>query len=100
MHIRFASVFQHMVRVSPMCAICEFVMKQLESMLEDQATEVGYVLLNLSIMAIKIDILSTVCWCSKFDSFVKLIHFFVSGGGDSSCGEGVHISALHSEWPV
>ncbi|KAM9727209.1 prosaposin [Menidia menidia] len=32
---------QPMVRVrdSPTCAICEFVMKQLESMLEDQATE-------------------------------------------------------------
>ncbi|XP_014896234.1 prosaposin isoform X1 [Poecilia latipinna] len=27
------------VRESPTCAICEFVMKQLESMLEDQATE-------------------------------------------------------------
>lgn len=39
-------VFQPMVRVreSPTCAICEFVMKQLESMLEDQATEVGCVL--------------------------------------------------------
>lgn len=64
-----------MVRASPMCAICEFVMKQLESMLEDQTTEVGYVLLNLAIMAIKIyNMLSTVCWCSKFDSVVKLIH--------------------------
>uniref|UniRef100_A0A3Q4AJ94 Uncharacterized protein n=1 Tax=Mola mola TaxID=94237 RepID=A0A3Q4AJ94_MOLML len=32
---------QPMVRVreSPLCAICEFVMKQLEAMLEDQATE-------------------------------------------------------------
>ena len=38
------------VRESPMCAICEFVMKQLESMLEDQATEVGYVLLDLPSM--------------------------------------------------
>uniref|UniRef100_A0A8D3BW59 Prosaposin n=1 Tax=Scophthalmus maximus TaxID=52904 RepID=A0A8D3BW59_SCOMX len=34
-------MFQPMVRVrdSPTCAICEFVMKQLESMLEDQKTE-------------------------------------------------------------
>lgn len=31
------------VRESPTCAICEFVMKQLESMLEDQKTEVGCV---------------------------------------------------------
>lgn len=29
------------IRDSPTCAICEFVMKQLESMLEDHATEVG-----------------------------------------------------------
>jgi len=37
-------LFQPMVRVreSPTCAICEFVMKQLESMLEDQATEVCF----------------------------------------------------------
>lgn len=41
-------VFQPMVQVreSPTCAICEYVMKQLETMLEDQATEVGYVLLD------------------------------------------------------
>lgn len=32
------------VRDSPTCAICEFVMKQLESMLEDHETEVGCVL--------------------------------------------------------
>lgn len=35
------------VRDSPQCAICEFVMKQLESMLEDQTTEVGYATLDL-----------------------------------------------------
>lgn len=36
-------VFQPMVHVrdSPGCAICEYVMKQLESMLEDHETEVG-----------------------------------------------------------
>lgn len=38
-------VLQPVVRVreSPGCAICEFVMKQLESMLENESTEVGYV---------------------------------------------------------
>ncbi|KAG7229995.1 hypothetical protein INR49_009715 [Caranx melampygus] len=37
----FLFAFQPMVRVrdSPTCAICEFVMKQLESMLQDQTTE-------------------------------------------------------------
>lgn len=29
------------VRDSPVCAVCEFVMKELEERLEDQATEVG-----------------------------------------------------------
>lgn len=60
-------VFQSVVRVrdSNMCAICEFVMKQLESMLEDQTTEVGYVLLDVSNMAIKIyKTLPMYCWRS------------------------------------
>lgn len=36
------------VRDSPFCAICEFVMKELEARLEDQATEVRYVLTDVS----------------------------------------------------
>lgn len=42
-------MFQTLVRVRdpPYCAICEIVMKQLESILEDEATEVKYVLLEL-----------------------------------------------------
>lgn len=42
-------MFQAMVRVRdpPLCAICEAVMKQLETMLEDKATEVKYLLLEL-----------------------------------------------------
>lgn len=95
------------VRNSGTCAICEFVMKQLESLLEDQSTEVGYVLLNLSNMVIKFYYMLSACWCSAFDSGVTLIHsiylffyFFFLGGGDSSCGEGVHISALISGWRV
>lgn len=37
-------MFQMMVRVCdpPFCSICEAVMKQLEAMLEDKATEVKY----------------------------------------------------------
>lgn len=42
------------VRDSPLCAICEFVMKEVEARLEDQATEVGCVLLVVYDMAIKI----------------------------------------------
>lgn len=29
-------------RDSPQCAICEFVMKEMESLLEDEKTEVGH----------------------------------------------------------
>lgn len=90
------------VRNSAGCAICEFVMKQLESMLEDQTTEVRCVLLDVSNMTTKICKSATkvvlvqlvVFWCQA-DPFV-----FVSGGGDSSCGEGVHIPARLSEGPV
>lgn len=37
-------MFQPMMRArdSPQCAICEFVMKEVEDMLEDQTTEVGW----------------------------------------------------------
>lgn len=41
------------VRDSPLCAICEFVMKELEARLEDQATEVRCVLLVAYNIAIK-----------------------------------------------
>lgn len=49
LHASLNSAFfalQNVVRVreSKFCAICEFVMKELESKLEDQTTEVGYVL--------------------------------------------------------
>lgn len=39
--------FQMMVRVRdpPLCALCEAVMKHLESMLEDKTTEVKYCVL-------------------------------------------------------
>lgn len=42
-------MFQAMVRVRdpPLCTICEAVMKQLETMLEDKTTEVKYVLSEL-----------------------------------------------------
>lgn len=41
-------LLQNLVRVreSNFCAICEFVMKELESRLEDQTTEVGHVLVG------------------------------------------------------
>lgn len=56
-------VFQAMVQVreSPKCAICEFAMKELESLLEDQTTEVGFVLLDESNVVMK----RLVCWCSR-----------------------------------
>lgn len=65
-------VFQSLVRVrdSNRCAICEFVMKQLETMLEDQATEVGYIQFGH--------------WNPQNDAS-PLMRFFwhsVSGGGD------------------
>lgn len=48
LHIRFTLfILQPLVRVRdpPLCRICELVMKQLESMLEDQATEVRRIVL-------------------------------------------------------
>lgn len=53
--IRCLFVFQPMVRVrdSPQCAICEFVMKELETTLEDQKTEVGSGLLMYPIWLLK-----------------------------------------------
>ena len=31
---------------APQCAVCEFVMKEVEGMLEDETTEVGFVSLS------------------------------------------------------
>lgn len=61
------------VRDSPQCAICEFVMKQLESMLEDQTTEVGYALLDVSSMGGQ-KVLKNCCWLTG----VKPTHLSVS----------------------
>lgn len=72
------------VRDSPTCAICEFVMKQLDSMLVDHTTEVCGCIVCAS---------ETQQWCQA-DCVV------VSGGGEGGCGEGVHIPALHSLCPV
>lgn len=55
LHASLNSAFfalQNVVRVreSKFCTICEFVMKELESKLEDQATEVGRVLTASSLV--------------------------------------------------
>lgn len=55
LHASLNSAFfalQNVVRVreSKFCSICEFVMKELESKLEDQATEVGRVLTASSLV--------------------------------------------------
>lgn len=72
-------------RESPQCAICEFVMTQLENMLQDQTTEVRHAYW-MSNMVIK-------CKPNQPSPDGPL---FVSGGSGSCCGEGLHCVAQDS----